>query len=172
MSVLDPRLLPLLGTLANTGMDWLAFEIVEMVRRGHEPLEAEGILKAAREKARSHVDSELVTLDIPVVAEPILGDEQIDWAADYVAARLDGALADLDEGYAFLNAIAEGSRDTFRQDASIRSEAPSGAPLRIALIGQEDEAIDHYSIEIARKGILSLRRALVLWALQAKGQSD
>lgn len=172
MSVLDPRLLPLLGTLADTGMDWLAFEIVEMVRRGHEPLEAEGILKAAREKARSQVDSELATLDIPVVAEPILGDEQIDWAADYVAARLDGVLADLDEGYASLNAIAEVSNETFRQDDPLRSEALSGAPLRIALIGQEDEAIDHFSIKIARKGVLSLRRALVQWAHEAKGQPD
>lgn len=172
MSVLDPRLFPLLGALADTGMDWLAFEIVEMVRRGHEPLEAEEILKAAREKTRSQVDSELMTLDIPVVAEPILGDKQIDWAANYVATRLDGALADLDAGYAFLNSIAEASRDTFRQDASILSEAPSGAPFQIALIGQEDDAIDQHSIEIARKEVLSLRRALVQWALEVKGQTE
>ena len=172
MAVLDPRLLPLLGTLADTGVDWLAFEIVEMVRRGREPLEAEDILKEAREKVRSQVHSEHVTLDIPVVSEPILGDEQLTWAANYVAARLGGVLADLDAGYAMINAIAEDSGDTFWQDASELSEASSGAPLRIALIGQEGDAIEHSSIESAKKQISSLREALAQWALEAKGRTD
>ena len=41
MAILDPRLLPLLETLAASGADWLAFEIVDGVRRGREPEEPE-----------------------------------------------------------------------------------------------------------------------------------
>lgn len=169
MAVLDPRLLPLLGTLANTGVDWLAFEIVEMVRRGREPLEAEDVLRATREKVRSQVQSEHVNLDIPVMPEPILGDEQIDWAANYVAARLDEALANLEAGYSLLNAITKDSRDKSRQSSSALPKETSGAPLTLFLNGQEGNAIDRYSISMAKTQIANLREALAHWAVEAKG---
>ncbi len=90
MAVLDPRLLPLLETLAGAGADWLAFEIVDGIRRGRELVEPEELLGAAREKVRSRQLSDRLSADVPVLAEPIFGDEQIVWAANYVAARLDG----------------------------------------------------------------------------------
>lgn len=81
MTVLDTRLLPLLETLVGAAADWLAFEIVDGVRRGREPLEPEELLRAAREKVRSRRLSDRLSAEIPVLSEPILGDDQIVWAA-------------------------------------------------------------------------------------------
>lgn len=171
MAVLDPRLLPLLETLAGVGADWLAFEIVDGVRRGREPLEPEELLQAARERVRSPQLSERLSADIPIVADPILGNDQIIWAANYVAARLDGVLADLDEGYAMIEAVAENSVDTFRQDDPAFSKVTPSVPVEIALIGQEGDPIDRGSIAAARKGLVSLKDALALWALEAQGKT-
>lgn len=172
MAVLDPRLLPLLGALADTGADWLAFEIVEGVRRGRESLEPEGILKVAREKVRSRQQSDRFTTDVSSAVEPILGDEQIVWAADYVVARLEGALADLDAGYATMKAVAEAPSDTFEEYLSSFSKARVVAPLQVALIGQDGPPIDQLSIDAAKKGIESLREALAQWLLEVKDEAD
>lgn len=171
MAILDPRLLPLLETLAGAGADWLAFEIVDGVRRGREPLEPEELLRAARKKVRSRQLSDRLSADIPVLAEPILGDDQIVWAANYVAARLDGALADLDEGCAMIEAVADNSGDTIRQDDLAFSKVTPGVPVEIALIGQEGHPIDRGSIAVAREGVKSLRDALTRWSFEAQGKT-
>lgn len=171
MAVLDPRLLPLLETLAGAGADWLAFEVVDGVRRGREPLEPEELLRAAREKVRSRQPPDRLSEDIPVLAEPILGDDQIVWAANYVAARLDGALADLDEGCAMIQAVAENSGDKFKQDEPTLSDVTPNIPVKIALMGQEGHPVDRSSIAAARKGVESLRGALAHWSLEARGKA-
>ena len=170
MTVLDTRLLPLLETLVGAGADWLAFEIVDGVRRGREPLEPEELLRAAREKVRSRRLSDRLSAEIPVLSEPILGDDQIVWAANYVWTRLDSALADLDEGWARIEAVAENSGDTFRQDDPAFSKHP-GAPVEIALIGQEGDPVDRGSIGAAREGLKSLRDALARWSFEVQGKT-
>ena len=47
MAILDPRLLPFIDMLAELGIDWLAFELVEGIRRGEERLEDKGALARA-----------------------------------------------------------------------------------------------------------------------------
>lgn len=171
MAILDPRLLTLLETLAGAGADWLAFEIVDGVRRGREPWEPEEQLRAAREKVRSQQLSDRLPADIPLVAKPILGDDQIVWAANYVAARLDGALADLEEGCAMIEAVAENSGTTFRQDDPAFSKARPGVPVEIVLIGQEGSPVDRATIAVAREGVVSLKKALAGWSLEARGKT-
>uniref|UniRef100_UPI004048CFBF hypothetical protein n=1 Tax=Yoonia sp. TaxID=2212373 RepID=UPI004048CFBF len=169
MAILDPRLLPLLETLAGAGADWLAFEIVDGVRRGREPWESEEQLRAAREKVRSQQPSDRLPADIPVLARPILGDDQIVWAANYVTDRLDGALADLDEGLKMIEAVAESSGNTFRQDDPAFSKARPGTPIEIVLIGEEGRPVDRSSIAVAKEGVASLRNALAGWSREAQG---
>ena len=50
MAVLDPRLLPFIEMLAELGMDWLVFELVDGIRRGDEPAEDEYALTLARQQ--------------------------------------------------------------------------------------------------------------------------
>lgn len=171
MATLDPRLLPLLETLAGAGADWLAFEIVDGVRRGRESLEPEELLRAARDRVRSRQHSDRLETDIPVLAEPILGDDQIVWAANYLANRLDGALADLDEGCAMIEAVAENSASTFKPDDRAFSKVTPGVPVEIVLIGQEGRPVDRGSITRARKGVESLREALKHWSFEARGKT-
>ncbi len=171
MTVLDPRLLPLLETLSSVGADWLAFEIVDGVRRGRETLEPEELLQAAREKVRSRQLSERMSADIPVLAEPILGDDQIAWAANYVADRLDSALVDLDEGCSMIEAVAENSSGAIRRGGTVPSMVEPHNPVKITLIGQEEYHVDRDSISVAREEMLSLRDALTRWSLGAQGKA-
>lgn len=52
MAVLDPRLIPLIETLAAADLDRLAFEIIEGLRRGVESEEPAETLEMARADAR------------------------------------------------------------------------------------------------------------------------
>lgn len=170
MAVLDPRVLTLLETLAGIGADCLAFEFVDSVRHGREPLEPEELLQAARERVRSPQLSVRLSADIPVFADPFPGDDQIAWAAHYVAAHLDGILAHLDEGCTMIEAVADNSGDTFRQDDPTFSEATPGVPVDIALVGQESHPIDRGSIAAAREGLVCLRDVLARWSLEDRAR--
>lgn len=167
MTVLDPRLLPLLETLAASGADWLAFEIVEGVRRGREPEEPEELLRAARENVRLRQPERIVSPMIPKLAEPILGDDQIAWAADYVLTRLDGALADLDAGCAMIETIADDAARRSEKDGSFYAEAEAIMPITVVVLGDNDRPIERRSIAAAKTSIPALHDALVAWSLQA-----
>lgn len=169
MAVLDPRLLPLLETLADAGADWLAFEIMDGVSRGREPLESEERLREAREKVRAQQLSDRLSADISALPEPILGDDQIVWAVTYVTVRLDGALADLNEGCAMIEAIAENLGDTFENDDPPFSTVSPGEPAKVVLIGQEGHPVDRGSIVVAREGLAFLRDALSRWSFEIRG---
>lgn len=170
MAILDPRLLPLLETLAETGADWLAFEIVDGVRRGREPEEPEDLLAAVRERVRSGQYVKRLFSAVPPVVEPILGDDQIVWAANYVAARLDGALTDLDIGRSLIETVAEGDVGIFGQSDPRLSKASQAMPIVIALVGEFDVSIDKDSIAAAKDGIAQLKAALTHWSLEARGK--
>jgi hypothetical protein len=172
MAILDPRLLPLLETLATAGADWLAFEVVEGIRRGREPEEPEDMLWAARQNVRSDQPVPRLSPELPAASKPILGDEQIAWAADYVAIRVEGVLSDLVEGTAMIEAIADRSSQTGDLDGLATIMAGQQTPLTFALVGHEDAAIDRHSIAAARDGLEELRKALGNWASDARGLSD
>ena len=170
MGVLDPRLLPLLETLAASGADWLAFEIVDGVRRGREPEEPEELLQAARGNVRSRQPERIPSPKSPKLAEPILGDDQIAWATDYVLARLNGALADLDAGYAMIEMIADGSARRSEKAGASPAMGAGAMPVTLVVLGEDNSQIERRSIAAARNGIPGLSDALATWSLQARGR--
>lgn len=169
MAVLDPRLLPLLETLAVSGADWLVFEIVDGVRRGREPEEPEELLQAARENVRLRQPERGLSLEIPKRGEPILGDDQIAWAADYVLTRLQGALADLDAGCAMIETIADDATRRSEMDGSSPTKTEDIIPVTVVVQGN-DSPIERRSIAAAETGIPALRDALAAWSLQARSR--
>lgn len=74
MAILDSRLLPLIETLSDRGLDWLAFELIESIRRGREPVEPEELLVRARAKVVEGGGGEPETVSQTASAAPILGD--------------------------------------------------------------------------------------------------
>jgi hypothetical protein len=58
MAILDARLFSMIETLVAAGLDWLAFELIEGVRRGQEIEETNDILAISRERARRQAVSE------------------------------------------------------------------------------------------------------------------
>jgi hypothetical protein len=53
MAILDRRLIPFIEMLADLGLDWLAFELIDGIRRGREPEESAKALMVARERVRA-----------------------------------------------------------------------------------------------------------------------
>ena len=66
--------------LTELGMDWLAFELIDGIRRGNEPVEDEHALARAGERT-GHPTSREVHPHPSAAATPILGDDQLKWAA-------------------------------------------------------------------------------------------
>lgn len=170
MTILDRRLLPLIETLAAAGADWLVFELMDGIHRGIEPEDTEELLAGTRERVRSgelakHGQAEFISTG----AKPILGDDQIAWAADHVANRLDAALADLAASADQLETIARASPRQRGVDAanSAKSEAP--APLRIVINDEEAYAVTRLDIEQAQEAMKELKEALDAWSVQTRG---
>jgi len=157
-----------LEELADAGADWLAYEIIDGIRRGRELLEPEDVLQAARGQARHTEEFGRPSAAVPDAAEPILGDDQIVWAAVFVGERLDAILADLEEGFAMLEAVVDSSAAASKKDHANPSRGLIGAPLVIALTGQEDHPIDRGSIAAAKEGFNLLMEALDRWARDAQ----
>ena len=171
MAVLDARLFPLLETLASAGLDWLAFEIVDGVRRGREPLETEEMLQAVREQVRSRQYSDRMSADLPVMAKPIRGDDQIVWAGNHVFSRLDGILEDLDKGCAMIEAVAQARGEIYGQDHPALFKATAGVPLKILMINPEGHPVDHGAILAAKNELIFLKAALDRWVREAQGRA-
>ena len=164
MAILDPRLLPFIEMLAELGLDWLAFELVDGVRRGKEPVEDEAALRRTRNRARRASDAEEVTerLDSPGgTAIPVLGDDQLEWAARYVDERLRAAL----------DQIAH-SLDTLDEIVAGLDSRPSDAPVAtttLVLRGDDSShTVGHAEVDRARARIDALRRALDAWVLRER----
>src|SRR5579871_4705022 len=109
MATIDPRLVPLIETLIVADADWLALEILDGLRLGIVAEEIpEHLLAtqlAVREAKRQERRSEGRAVP-PPVAKPILGDDQVDWAAKYVVDRLSDAVSMLRASLDQLNQIA------------------------------------------------------------------
>jgi hypothetical protein len=115
MAMIDPRLLPLIETLIAVDADWLAFEILDGIQLGRVVEETREDLQSTRlavrtakhQKRRSEERAEP-----PPAATPLVGDEQIDWAANYVAARLSDAVSMLGATLDQLNQIVSSAEES------------------------------------------------------------
>ena len=169
MAIPDPRLFPFVEMLAELDMDWLAFELVEGVRRGEEPVEDESALLHARERARrASNDEEHIEpygWDSPTAATPFSGDDQLEWAARYVEERLRAAL---DEVVASLDAL-----DEIVAGGDARpSMAPAALTALVLRNGDEEHTLDRAEVEGARDRLSGLSEALAAWLRNAGSASD
>ena len=167
MAILDPRLLPFIEVLAELGMDWLAFELVDGVRRGKEPVEDEAALRRARDRTRRASDAgeDKEQFGSPGgAATPLLGDDQLEWAARYVDERLRAALDQIAHSLDALDEIVAGL------DAR-----PSDAPMattRLVLRGDESAyTVGRAEVDGARVRLSALRVALDAWVLSERSDS-
>ena len=168
MATIDPRLLPLIETLIAVDADWLALEILDGLRLGivaeEMPEHLLSTQRAVRE-AKSQVRHSEGRAVPPPVGKPIVGDEQIDWAANYLADRVSDALLMLRASFDQMNQIvrsnwevhARPSDRTFQKgfDLALQTEG-EGPILRAPGVGDAISAIPR------------LREALLNWAKVTK----
>jgi hypothetical protein len=166
MAILDPRLLPLIETLAAEDADWLAFEVLEGVRLGKVTEESPNDLQNARDSANSAAGpgwhSEKRPLP-PPASVPILGDEQIVWAADYVGKRITDAVTMLQAALDEMDAIVVG---TVIHDRPAVASVGNGT--RLVLQGDEEESsVSKDESAAAMNAVSRLQKALHAWANSA-----
>jgi len=175
MASLDPRLLELVGTLTSTRLDWLAFELIEVVQAGRPAEEPEEALASARKSIRGDAppkaSGEPHVITTETLAIPPA--EQVEWAASYVASRLDEALDQLQTSIETLDFIAEGT--TERSGGTDVAAQPADAPKRqmvsVLLDANGDRKSDRYGVGEARESLPALRAALSEWVAQSRGQA-
>jgi len=113
MATIDPRLIELVDTLVAAGADWLAFEIVDGVRSGKPRDESDNDDREMHRSLRSWKDDKSpATRKREAVMKPIEGDDQIEFAASYVADRITDAIEMTRTSLENLNRIsAKNARD-------------------------------------------------------------
>ena len=161
MAILDPRLLPFIEMLAELGMDWLAFELVDGIRRGDVPADDEHALALARrqigqlpaDEFERHASANSVTT-------PFLGDDQLQWAVEYVFERLSATLAEMYKSLDALDEILDDPEE--RQPEASRVE-----PLLVLLDDGEEHVVRRAQVETAQAGLPELREALDVWLRSA-----
>jgi hypothetical protein len=169
MAVLDPRILDLIETLTAARMDWLAFELIEAIQTGHMPIETPDTLAVTRRKVRED-DQPKATGEPKLVSQesqPIEGDDQIDWAAKYVAERLSATLAYLTQSIENLDAIAGGD---VKNPAAMSEDA--GEPLVVLADGDVQRKAGRAEVDAAIAALPQLRHSLKAWSAQVRGQAQ
>ena len=171
MAILDRRLIPLIEMLTELGIDWLAFELMEVIRLGREPVEGEDQLALARQVAR-HGKAETfksVTFEgdpeDSVLAEPLLGDGQLEWAARYVGERIEAVLAEMFASIGALDDIVASGRDRSAKDGE-------ASTVLVLLDAEADQPVGVTQIEEAQAHVAQLRRSLASWLASVRPDLD
>ena len=164
MAILNQHLVALIELLTELGIDWLAFELIEGIRRGEEPLEDERTLALARYRAGDQHREE--TVEHPWAnyePRPIPDVSQSEWAARYVVERLGATLAQMTYSLDLLDEIVD-DRDV--------DESPGSRPsaVLILLVGGEEVAVDRAGIAAAHARLPELREALDAWVVRARSE--
>jgi hypothetical protein len=158
MALLDPRILPLIETFAASGMDWLAFELVESIRFGRQQEETEEALAQAREQASNprQIDSSARDYSGEAEAKAILGNDQLIWAAEYVERRFIDVIGALDAAFEHLDTIAQVGADA--------SGGQSAGSIHLVL-SQDEQSFEVAKSDtaVAWEGLQALRIALKEW---------
>lgn len=162
MARLDRRLFPFLEMLTELGLDWLAFEVVDGIRRGVEPQEPEDVLAEARARARAgeavHVEARK-SPDIRAEAKPLLEDEQLDWVADHVERRLDETFIEAISALKNLDALIDAPSTS---DSRV-PDSPRNVTKLVLLGDDEASTLDLRQAEEAQHQLEKLKSALAGW---------
>ena len=167
MAILNQHLVSLIEILTELGIDWLAFELIEGIRRGGEPVEDERALALARDRTGTRhpneADQHLSADDEP---KPFLDVAQLEWAARYVSERLGATLAEMTQSLDALDEIVD--------DGDVRQSAESHSSAVLVLLdGGEEHTVSRAQIEAAQARLPELDKALHAWISSARlEQSD
>jgi hypothetical protein len=158
MAILDRRLIPFIEMLTDLGLDWLAFELVDGIRRGREPEETAEALIVAREQVRAgKVNAVKSEPAVGIETEPLLGDDQLEWTARYVDERLRETLAEMMVSLDNIDGIVGLPPD------KVVADTHPGAAAIVLRDGDEDRKVGRPQVEEARNQLLKLRGALASW---------
>ncbi|MCY4597706.1 MAG: hypothetical protein OXC19_23260 [Bryobacterales bacterium] len=164
MAILNQHLVPLIELLTELGIDWLAFELIEGIRRGEEPLEDERTLALARYRAGTqHREETVEHAWAAYEPQPIPDVSQSEWAARYVFDRLGATLAEMTHSLDVLDEIVDDRN--VKQPPGSRSSA-----VLVLLDGGEECAVGRARIEAAQARLPELREALDAWVVRARSE--
>ena len=166
MAILDQRLIPLVEMLTELGIDWLAFELIEGVRRGQEPVEKEDTLVLARQRVSTGGAEKIApNPEDSVVAKPLLGDSQLEWAANYVNERLEATLAAMSASLGTLDEIVASGRER-------QATTPEASVVLVLLDAEEDRRIGRTQVEEAQAQLPELRQSLTTWLASVRSDLE
>ncbi len=176
MAILEPRLLPLIETLAEAGADWLAFEVVDGVRAGkvaEEPLEnLAAIQDAVRSAKLENFRTEKIISAVPHSVSPavsIVGDDQIRWAVEYVYRRLSDALSMLQASFDQLQSIVS----TPSPRGGVSSNVVVSNEITLIVLGDEEKfSVRKVETADAIASLENLRKALSSWEASTRERSE
>jgi hypothetical protein len=164
MAAIDSRLLPLIETLIAADADWLALEILDGLRLGRVREETREDLKSTQLAVRAAKHQERRSEERavpPPVGTSIVGDQQIDWAVEYVVDRLFSAVSMLRASFTQLNEIVS-------RNPEFHAPAYDGAiekQLDVAVqVEAEGPSLSSSDVDRAIATIPKLREALTTWA--------
>lgn len=167
MAAIDRRLLPLIEALAAVDADWLAFEILEGVQRGRVAEETHDDLLLTQQKVRAarrkkSTERQRPHRVSPAAAQPITGDDQIDWVVSYVNERIQDVVSMGDATLEELNAILFTS-----VPPQVRLTLPpptDGVTLVLQTDDEQERIVRRDDVARARAGLPRLRSELLTWA--------
>lgn len=175
MTVLNSRLLELIEILIAARLDWLAFELVNVVEAGHPAEESEEALELARHAIRRGAPVEPRSEPVSLIERPapIPTDAQLAWAANYVERRLGDALGQLGASIEALDSLVDGTIE--QHDAKIAMARPgvgrAAGASTLLLDGESKRKCGREDVESALKILPILRAALRQWAGQAPDEA-
>lgn len=170
MAVVNPSLIPFIEMLAELGIDWLAVELFDGIRRGQEPMEEDDALAQSRPRARAKQVEELPPgFHDSVAAEPLVGHRQLEWAADYVYARVEATLAEMSASISALDEIvaSDSEGQVRRTSASVTLVLRDGDAN-----AEEGRSTSRTDVEAARAKLSELRSVLDAWLDSNQSDTD
>ncbi|HEY1580507.1 MAG TPA: hypothetical protein VGF82_25880 [Terracidiphilus sp.] len=166
--MIDPRLLPLIETLIAADADWLAFEILDgisfgrVVEETREDLQSTRLAVRTAKHQRRRSEERAVP---PPAATPLVGDEQIDWAAKHIADRLSDAVSMLGVTLDRLNQIVSSTEES----QATTSDRTSTREVDLVMREEgEGPVLRSAQVDDANAAIPKLREALSNWANSTK----
>lgn len=172
MAILDPRLIPLIELLAELDLDWLAFELIEGVRRGREPSETKSALAIARRLSRisdprkfKPNPTDRIEEEQPLGVAQLVGDAQLVWAVSYVTERFEAALAEMSESLDALDEIVLSDRIGL-------VDATESSAVLVLLDGEEERKVDRTRVKEAQAQLPNLQQSLENWLTSTRSDND
>lgn len=157
--MIDPRIYPLLQTLAASDLDWLVREIMDGLTAGHVSTASPEQMDLARELARRQeqfLNFDDVAQSNDVKDKAFTADEQVNYAANYTISRLADVIETMAVSFDSIGRILE----------THARPAVEGTPGPLMLSLEHDDSKATTSMEDlrqAREGLSELRDAITAW---------